>query len=243
MNRRQAKRQGPGRRFNLTLDEPDTRLLEAFGRQLGEPPTKVAGDLIRKLLHDSRAADGQVNRDQVEAILRTLRGGETQKPLEPRWEWPVETILADGRWWDRWLPDLNELLGRDLTPSTSAAFGERPGPIVDRRGYSDLLEFLFPVASGPRGAVTWRSPQYPQVAGATASEGNGDLSYIWGTVIRHVTRALCALEEASQPGSTAVMGILTQDHITGPWLRTLRGLVGERPPDALPTKRLAKTSV
>jgi hypothetical protein len=35
------------------------------------------------------------------------------------------------------------------------------------------------------------------------------------------------------------MGVLTQDHIAGPWLRTLRRLTGEGEPSDLPTKRLA----
>jgi hypothetical protein len=59
-------------------------------------------------------------------------------------------------------------------------------------------------------------------------------------VIRHVVRALAALEKASEPEADPVMAILTLDHIRGPWLRALVALTGEDEPDALPGKRLAR---
>jgi hypothetical protein len=241
MNKRQPRRRGESRRFNLTLYEEDVQLLETFASQLGEPPTKVAGDYIRRLLEGARAADGTVEPAQAEAILRGFRGEDNRRPSQPRWEWPIEAILADGRWWDRWLPDLNELMGRKLTPPRiSGDYEHRPKPVLDRRGYADVLEFLFPTIAGPRGAVTWRSPQYPHVAAITnGDESDAGLVYVWESVLRHVTRALCALEETGQPTATAVMGVLTQDHIAGPWLRTLRRLTGEDEPSDLPTKRLA----
>src|ERR1700738_22955 len=84
-------------------------------RELGQLPTRVAGDLLRKVLYGAQDPNGRVDKGQVEAMLRALRS-EADQPAqdEPIWEWPIEAILADARWWDRWLPDLNELLGRKL---------------------------------------------------------------------------------------------------------------------------------
>lgn len=75
--------------------------------------------------------------------------------MEPRWEWLIDALLADRRRWDRWLPDLNELLGRKLS-DRSAGYG-KGNAIVDRRGYGDLLEYLFPTVVVGRDAISWRS--------------------------------------------------------------------------------------
>ena len=67
----------------------------------------------------------------------------------------------------------------------------------------------------------------------------GAVRHIWEAVIRHVERALCALEKVSQPEADPAMGILTQDHIAGPWLLTLHALTGEGQPPHVPTKRVS----
>jgi hypothetical protein len=64
-------------------------------------------------------------------------------------------LLADRAWWERWLPRLGELLGRDLPASTNGR-----GTGLDERGYLDILGHLLP----PIGEVTWRSPDYPRAA-------------------------------------------------------------------------------
>jgi hypothetical protein len=229
------RRIAPARRFNLTLDESDLALLIAYSQQAGHPPTRVAGDLLRAILRGAKGDNGQLDSAQVEATLRLLRG-ESDQPtrIEPRWEWPIEAILADSRWWERWLPDLNELLGRKLQDPKDDRGQGRRAPVRDRRGYADLMEFLFPACEG----VSWRSPKYPHLASARAEDG--ELYYVWESVIRHVATALEALEAVAQPGTSPAARILTQDQITGPWLRTLKNLVGEvaRPAD-LPQKRLA----
>jgi hypothetical protein len=55
----------PARRFNLTLSEEECDLLAAYAKQLGHPPTRVAGDLLRKVLY----AEGG-----PQAVLRLLKG-------------------------------------------------------------------------------------------------------------------------------------------------------------------------
>src|SRR5205807_1197908 len=109
---------------------------------------------------------------RVEALRRQLAersAGQIQPPA-PRWEWPIDVLLADAEWWDRWLPRLHELLGRRLAPEPPQPrrpYGERgptPEPTVDERGYSDLLGFLFPAIEDPQGTLTWRSPDYPAAA-------------------------------------------------------------------------------
>jgi hypothetical protein len=234
------RRTTPARRLYLTLDEEDVLLLEAYAHEVGRQPARAAGDLFRQWLRPARTADGRIDKHQVEAALRAMRGEDrVAQPTDPRWEWPVEAILADRQWWDRWLPDLDELLGRPKAQQGRGPLGTREAPVVDRRGYLDLLEFLFPAVAASRGAaVSWRSPQYAEAAErAAAGEDAASIRHTWESVIRHVTRALCALERAATTDDPLV-GILTQDHIAGPWLRTLRVLVGEAAPD-LPRKRLA----
>jgi hypothetical protein len=103
------------------------------------------------------------------------------------------------------------------------------------------MEFLFPTVTSPRGgAISWRSLEYPAAAAPqNANEAAPALPHIWESVIRHVTKALCALEKTAEPKADPVLAILTQDHIAGPWLRTLQVLCGENAPDALPRTRLA----
>jgi hypothetical protein len=109
-------------------------------------------------------------------------------------------------------------------------------PVVDRRGYADLMEFLFPSVTSPRGgAISWRSLQYPAAAAPqNTSEATQALAHIWESVIRHVTKALCALETSAAPSADPVAAILTESHIAGPWLRTLRALTGEGSPPERP---------
>jgi hypothetical protein len=241
------RRTTPARRFHLTLDEADASLLEAYAQEVGQQPMRVAGELVRRLLRGSTTNDGRIEKQQVDALLRAIRGEDREAaPNEPRWQWPIQAILADRRWWDRWLPDLNELMGRQLAPKTAELDydeqGRRrnPAPVLDRRGYGDLMEFLFPTLSSSRGGgISWRSPEYPLAAAAqNGKQADPALPHLWESVIRHVVRALCALERSTQPLADPVMGILTQDHIAGPWLHTLRVLCGQDAPDALPQKRL-----
>jgi hypothetical protein len=234
------RRTTPARRLYLTLDEEDVLLLEAYAQEVGRQPARAAGDLFRQWLRPARTADGRIDKHQVEAALRAMRGEDrVASSSEPRWEWPVEAILADRQWWDRWLPDLDELLGRPKPQQGRGPLGTREAPILDRRGYLDLLEFVFPPITASRGGVvSWRSPQYGEaVDRVAAGEDAACTRHVWESVIRHVTRALCALEKAASTDDP-IVGILTQDHITGPWLRTLRFLTGEAQPPDLPRKRL-----
>ncbi|MDQ6899512.1 MAG: hypothetical protein M3072_08395 [Candidatus Dormibacteraeota bacterium] len=90
--------------------------------------------------------------------------------------------------------------------------------------------------TSPRdGAIRWRSLEYPAAAAPqNTDEAAPALSHIWESVIRHVTKALCALEKTAEPKADPVSAILTQDHIAAPWLRTLRALTGEGSPPERP---------
>jgi hypothetical protein len=212
------------------LSEEECDLLAAYAKQLGHPPTRVAGDLLRKVLY----AEGG-----PEAVLRLLKGNaEELGERQPIWEWPIEAILAQPRWWDRWLPDLDELLGRSLTNPKDPQ-GRRE-VVKDRRGYADLMEFLFPAVATASGTVTWRSPEYPRLVKLTRKGEEGEDAYhLWESVIRHVATAVEALSTLAAPQTPATTRILIQEQISGPWLRTLKSLLGEGPPKTnLPLERL-----
>jgi hypothetical protein len=145
------------------------------------------------------------------------------------WKWPMADLLADTPWWDRWLPDLYELLGRDLRGEPDEWGG--PGePIVDRRGYGDLLTYLFP----PVGDVTWRFADYPREASKQARQGTQDgiapsvHARVWEPVLRHVVKALRALEETSAAGTDPQLRLEAEARITGSWVLVLGNLLGQQ---------------
>jgi hypothetical protein len=155
---------------------------------------------------------------------------------DARWEWPAEDLLAETAWWDRWLPRLYELLGRDLRGELEGPLGGQGEPIVDRRGYGDLLTYLFP----PLGDVTWRSPGYARAAAARARQGGlEDPSWslrakVWYPVLRHVATALCALEATSPARTDPQLRLEAEARITGTWVQVLGNLVGDRQTGRLP---------
>jgi hypothetical protein len=216
------RRQEPARYVHLTLEPSDFDLLDAYVHQVGAPAATLARGIVVDVLRGAQLPDGSVDPSLIESTIRALRGEPIHRPQEvPRWEWSLEAILADRRWWDRWLPELNELMGRDLMPKTAhRAYDDQrrriePSPVADSRGYADLMEFLFPLVTRPRGgAISWRSLEYPATAAPqNTNEAAPALSHIWESVIRHVTKALCALEKTAEPRADPVSAILTQDHI------------------------------
>jgi hypothetical protein len=133
-----------------------------------------------------------------------------------RWEWPIEDLLSDTGWWDRWLPRLYELLSRDLRYENEYG-GPAGEPIVDSRGYGDLLTYLFPPARG----VAWRSPDYPRTA--AEEEGQDERApsvraQVWNPVLRHVAKALRALEETSSASTDPQLRLEAEARITGSWV-------------------------
>jgi hypothetical protein len=236
------KKTTPTHRVYLTLGEDEHDLLEAFAAERAKPTATVAGELLSKVLGASTDSEGRISREQVEAIIHTLRGEPVYPANVPRWRLPLDSILAERSWWATWYPELCKLLSRDTklrAPSYHGA-GDN-GPVLDRDGYFDLLEFLFPTVAGPRGAVTWRALDYATKGDRGHSdEDSRSLRSAWEAVIRHVVVAMTGLETAKD----ASLLISVEEQIRHGWLSTLLSLVGEAPPGheaspRLPKKRLA----
>jgi hypothetical protein len=148
----------------------------------------------------------------------------------------LKDLLADMGWWDRWLPRLNELLGRGLCREPQ--YGGRPGfamghpePVVDNRGYSDVLTFFFPTV----GDISWRSPGYPHAVAAAGADSAHEgcrataRPEVWDPVLRHVALALCALESTAQSGTDLQLRLEVEARLTGSWVQVLNNLIGKEP--------------
>lgn len=244
----------PTRRYHLTLDRTTADRLGAYARATRRPLSTAAAALITEALSrrpsdespELREARRQVEEltAHVQALHRQLAAPTARLEVDqvpPRWEWPMEALLADTAWWDRWLPRLGELLGRGLA-SVMLQPGRQQDPLVDERGYNDLLSSLFPPIADQEGTVTWRSPRYQQAArrwhgGAARIDRASALADVWEPVIRHTAEAVCLLESTGSPGADPYLRLRAEAEITGPWVRVLRYLVGEDEPE-LPRQRL-----
>jgi hypothetical protein len=172
--------------------------------------------------------------DAAAGAARTARGHGGHAYQPPRCRWPLETLLADRPWWDEWLPLLGELMGRNL--EYDQRYSDRQArPIVDDRGFADLMGYLFPAVTDPRGQlVPWHSCEYGHQARAARnnSRANSVLhqrpvrAEVWEPVVRHVARALTALEMTSQAPDDAYAHLRVQAEIRGEWMRTLAAIVG-----------------
>jgi hypothetical protein len=239
-------------RCNLSISEEAAQRLKAYAAGVDRRPTTAAAEL---LLAGLAAATGEADheladlrrrnqelRDQVEALRRRqLEELDATKRVAdspaPRWERPVQELLADTSWWDRWLPRLYEVLGRaDAGIPYLDSDGETP---TDDRGYTDLMGHLFP----PAAAVTWRSANYPQAVawtasrGAHASRGSRTPIHAWEPVLRHVALALCALEESGTADSSPHLRLEALARIIGTWGTVLDALMGEKTADIPRTVR------
>lgn len=252
------KKEVPSRRYHLTLDGPQADRLDAYADATRRPAATAAaallGDALVRLDTDEGAELREARRQieeltaRVGALRRQLAertGGELAEPSAPRWEWPLDVLLADAEWWDRWLPRLGELLGRRLAvqlPLTRRqAFGARgldSPPVVDERGYADIMGFLFPPLRDAGATVTWRSLDYPAAADrhlASYPDAPRTLAQVWEPVIRHVAEGLCLLHVTGEPGADPYLRVRAEAEIVGTWSTILRNLVGEDQPD-LPSR-------
>jgi hypothetical protein len=251
-----SRRPNGSGRYYVTLEGADADALEAAARDSGRPPTTEAGLRIVRTLRADEPGGNEAGtamlaelaelkrqlaaaRAEVAALRRRLGvadGGDEARP--PRWEWPLEDLLADRDWWAAWIPRLYEVLGRPLAAYNSG--GQRPH---DERGFVDLLSHLFPpVQLGERVLSEWHSPDYPAMIRRHASDRLGDhaaghatvrqaAADVWQPVIRRVAVALSALEQTAAPGADPLLRIRTEEELTGPWLRTLRRLTGDEKSD------------
>lgn len=245
-------RRVPAHRLTLTFDRAVADRLKAYAAATGRRVSPVATALIAEALtHPRSEAEAEIREyrrqlDELKARLRELQDqiaarSRPELASEPmaRWEWPVDTLLDDAAWWDRWLPRLNELLGRRPLPVLS--LDQAPGleAAVDDRGYHDLLGSLFPPVASDGTRLTWRSPGYPAAAAAAGHDRThaSPRTDVWEPVIRHFAEALCLLDWTGQAGADPYLRLRAEFEITGPWLRILRYLVGEEEPQ-LPHRRL-----
>jgi hypothetical protein len=248
------------RRYWLTLDGENADRLDAYAASVDLGPSTVAGELLvsavdrargepNGTLTAARQETGRLQREvrRLEAQLeeadrqaaelrhQAQERGDPEPPKLARWERPVEEVLAEPTWWDRWLPRLYELLGRDLVlqQAESGTFGQRE-PIVDDRGYSDLMAYLFPPIREAGGRVmTWRNPEYAARAAGQHQQGilPPTRPHVWEPVVRHVALALATLERTSSAGTDPQVRLEALERLHGAWARTLRYLVGQGSPD------------
>ena len=246
-------RRRPARRLTLTFDSVVADRLKAYAAAEGRRVSPVAAALITEALTYPRSeAEAEIREERRQLVELKGRLRELQKQiaarsrpdpaseLMARWEWPVATLLKDVGWWDRWLPRLNELLGRQSGHRLILDRPSSPADPLDDRGYYDLLGFLFPPVGAHRAVVTWRSLDYPRSAQLPVRD-NSDVAspiHVWEPVLRHVVEALSLLETTGRAGADPYLRLRAEAEITGPWIRVLRFLLGEEEPD-LPRQRLA----
>ncbi|TMC06789.1 MAG: hypothetical protein E6J41_17620 [Chloroflexi bacterium] len=219
----------------------------AAGDQVGEFERRLADaeqrieDLTIGLVKAQRAQKASPEKmSQAATFADSGEPAATARPRGARWEWPLETLLQDERWWEAWLPRLYELLGQELQGQFAAA-DQLPR---DARGYIDLMSYLFP----PIGDTDWRSPAYggaalaasaAPVAAQTMPPTLGPLrGHVWEPVVRHVAEALAALESTGAEGADAYLRLRAKAEIIGPWSEALFRLLGEAALRA-PSRQLA----
>ncbi len=246
-------------RLGLTLDSDEYERVRAYARHAGRPVATAAKRLLLSVIdgHDPDAAAVALSRerdrvrqleDEVTRLQAQVARRHPAADLEarlPRWRWPLETLLADRPWWDEWLPALGELIGRNL--EYERGYSDRQArPVVDDRGFADLMGYLFPALIDQRGEpVSWQSREYPRLAriawdntGAGATLRHRPVrAEVWEPVVRHVACALTALEMTSQAASDAYTHLRVQAEVRGEWMRTLGTMIGagiSQRPDHLP---------
>lgn len=161
------RRTTPTKRYHLTVSSEFSDRLDAYASELRQRPATVAATLLEDALkravsepqeHEPESDELAEARRHIEELNRRVsilraqhaRCSPTPDPSStsvmegrgPRWEWPLPALLGDDEWWDRWLPRLYELLGRQLMQ-----YAPTPGEVLDPRGYADLMTFLFPPIS------------------------------------------------------------------------------------------------
>jgi hypothetical protein len=240
-------------RLGLTLDPDEYAQMVAYARQAGRPVATVAKRILLAAIagHDPDAAAAALSRERdrvrdLEAELTRLQtAGELGAKL-PHWRWPLNALLADRPWWREWLPLLNELIGRRLQHDRRSSGEGQPPPVLDDRGFGDLMRYLFPDLVDDEGSpVPWHSPEYRRYARLAwdhtsprpPSAQRPVRAEVWEPVVRHVARALSALETTSQAPGDAYTHLRVQAEIRGEWMRTLGAMLGEgsaQRPEQLP---------
>lgn len=191
----------------------EARLRQAGGWEAEEAGVRASG-LFQEVVRENEELTRRVKelrRRLAERDDDAAGGSEA-----PRWAWPLELLLADVEWWERWLPRLYELLGREIGNYARGNAGA-----VDDRGYVDLMTFLFPSVGGR----CWRDPEYCRSIPVQVRVK------VWEPVIRHVALAIAALEAADQPGTDPYVAMRSRAEITGSWTAILRHLLGECSPE------------
>lgn len=107
---------------------------------------------------------------------------------------------------------------------------------VDHRGFIDLLSYLFPdIPNEQARPIPWHSPAYgeharrawEQATVASPMRQRPVRAEAWEPVLRHIARALTALETTSQCPDDAYTHLRVESEIRGEWMRTLAAILGE----------------
>jgi len=159
----QPQAEQPSRRVKLTLAPAIADRLDAYAQDSHQPPATAAAGLMLAALDRIGTPEGaellearrqvQELTARVEALRRQLAeraGGDQVQQPAPRWEWPLDVLLSDAEWWDRWLPA--------CTSCWAAAW--RPGGPVPAPGLRRARAAASAGAAGRRARLQ-RSPRLP----------------------------------------------------------------------------------
>src|SRR5262249_43421731 len=109
-------------------------------------------------------------------------------------------------------------------------------PVVDNRGFADVMTYLFPdLDDGTGRMLKWRCQEYPdrartlwfQATSRPDSQARPTKAEVWEPTIRHFARALTALEMTSNAESEAYVHLRVVGEVQTAWLQALGMIIGE----------------
>src|SRR5215471_13932759 len=134
----------PTDRFNVSLPRPVANQVKSLAEaQRTSGPAAIAALVTSAIQSDPDEQDAdevrilasapyqrlmaekerlaEVLSDARRRLAEQQRASSDEMEQTPRWAWPLDCLLADAAWWDRWLPRLYQLLGSEggigeLTP-------------------------------------------------------------------------------------------------------------------------------
>ncbi len=156
----------------------------------------------------------------------------------PREQWPLETILADRAWLEKWYPQLRRILGRKR--------GE--GIVTDSEGYTDWMGTAFPPIQSEKGSREWWSPDYghwARLSGDRLTEQSPAdhppprrRHLVWEPSVRHLVLGLSAVAAQAEPGRAALATLRMESEIRTTWAAVFKELISSSDGVAGPTRKI-----